>query len=273
MSVSQVDRAKAFHASHRPGQPLLLANVWDVVGAKLVESLGFSAQATASLAVSYSYGVADDELVPVDYTCDLARRISKASPLPLTVDFERGFGEDHGELADNVTRLIASGAIGMNIEDSFGSGALRPLPEQVKRIEVVRRAADAVKVPFFINARTDAYMAPNNGSNRYEVAVERGKAFRDAGANGFYPVLCEPDDMAKLVREVDLPLNAFYTPKASLTQLSEWGVARVSLGPRLFHIVVTIMRSAAQAWLQGDDAGLIPSNTMNTADIGKLLGL
>ena len=192
---------------------------------------------------------------------------------PLTVDFERGFGEDHGRLTDSVSQLIEAGAIGMNIEDSFSSGALRPLADQVKRIEVVRRAADAVQVPFFINARTDAYMAPDEGSNRFEVAKERGKAFLDAGADGFYPVLCEPSDIAALVSEVALPLNAFYTPKASLAQLAEWGVARVSLGPRLFHVAVSAMRAAAQGWMQGDDAALFPPDAMNTAEIGKLLGL
>src|SRR5215468_12317217 len=46
--ISQADKAQRFLELHRPGEPLLMPNPWDLGSAKLLASLGFEALATTS---------------------------------------------------------------------------------------------------------------------------------------------------------------------------------------------------------------------------------
>ncbi|MYX44920.1 isocitrate lyase/phosphoenolpyruvate mutase family protein, partial [Streptomyces sp. SID89] len=53
------DRARTFHALHVPGRPLVLANAWDAMSARLVEAAGAPAVATTSAGLAWALGVAD----------------------------------------------------------------------------------------------------------------------------------------------------------------------------------------------------------------------
>ena len=221
-------RFETFAALHVPGNPVVLYNIWDVGSAQAVVKAGAKALATGADA----HGWPDGEQVPLDFALANAERIVAAVEVPVTIDFESAYSADPGKGAANVARLAATGAIGCNFEDQvIGGEGLHPLKEQTKRIEAIRLA---VGDQFFINARTDLYLKTKQyDSALVDAAIERGKAFSDAGASGFFvPRLSDPRQIERIVKEVPLPLNVIAFPGAP--EKSVWanaGVARISHGP------------------------------------------
>jgi 2-methylisocitrate lyase-like PEP mutase family enzyme len=223
---------ETFTALHVPGDPVILFNIWDVGSALAVVAAGARALATGSHPVADANGWPDGEQVPIDFALDNAARIAAAVELPLTVDFESAYSSDPGEGAANVARLKQTGAVGCNFEDQvIGGEGVHPLDSQVKRIAAIRRA---VGEAFFINARTDLFLKTQTYDDALvDQVIERGKAFADAGASGFFvPRLSDPKQIERVVREVPLPLNVIAFPGAPDKKTwAEAGVARISHGP------------------------------------------
>jgi 2-methylisocitrate lyase-like PEP mutase family enzyme len=221
-----------FAALHVPGDPVVLYNIWDVGSAQAVAKAGAKALATGSHPVGDASGFGDAQQVPLDFVFANAKRIAEAVDLPLTVDFEGAYSDDPEQGGANVKQLAGTGAVGCNFEDQvIGGEGLHPLDLQVRRIEAIRRA---VGDDFFINARTDLFLKTQTYDDALiDQVVERGKAFADAGASGFFvPRLSDLRQIERVVREVPLPLNVIAFPGAPSKQ--EWasaGVARISHGP------------------------------------------
>jgi 2-methylisocitrate lyase-like PEP mutase family enzyme len=237
-----------FAALHVPGDPVILYNIWDVGSARAVAAAGAKALATGSHPVGDASGFGDAHQVPLDYVFANARRIAEAVDLPLTVDFEGAYSADPDEGAANVARLAQTGAIGCNFEDQVvGGEGIHPLDLQVKRIAAIR---DSVGSAFFINARTDLFLKTQTYNDALvDQVVERGKAFADAGASGFFvPRLSDPKQIERVVREVPLPLNVIAFPGAPDKKVwAEAGVARISHGPFPLRAVMTQLEDAARA--------------------------
>jgi 2-methylisocitrate lyase-like PEP mutase family enzyme len=223
---------ETFAALHVPGDPLILYNIWDPGSAHAVAAAGAKALATGSHPVGDASGFGDGQQVPLDYVFDNAARIVAAVDLPLSVDFEGVYSADPEQGAANVARLKETGAVGCNFEDQvIGGEGLHPLDLQVKRIAAMRRA---VGRDFYINARTDLFLKTQTYDDALvDRAIERGKAFADAGASGFFvPRLSDPKQIERVVREVPLPLNVIAFPGAPDKKIwAEAGVARISHGP------------------------------------------
>jgi len=223
---------ETFAALHVPGDPVILYNIWDVGSALAVIAAGAKALATGSHPVADANGFPDGQKVPLDFALANAKRIIDAVELPLTVDFESAYSTDPEEGAANVARLKGTGAVGCNFEDQvIGGEGLHPLHLQVRRIESIRRAVGA---EFFINARTDLFLKTQTYDDALiDQVVERGKAFADAGASGFFvPRLADPAQIERVVREVPLPLNVIAFPGAPDKKVwADAGVARISHGP------------------------------------------
>ena len=221
-----------FAALHAPGDPVILYNIWDVGSALAVVSAGAKALATGSHPVADANGWPDGQQVPIDFALANATRIVNAVELPVTVDFEGAYSVDPEEGAANVLQLAGTGAVGCNFEDQvIGGEGLHPIDLQVQRIAAIRRA---VGDQFYINARTDLFLKSQDYDDALvDQVVERGKAFADAGASGFFvPRLSDPAQIERVVREVPLPLNVIAFPGAP--DKSVWasaGVARISHGP------------------------------------------
>ena len=226
------NKFERFAALHVRGNPVILYNIWDVGSAKAVVAAGAKALATGSHPVADAQGWPDGQGVPLDYALANARRIAEAVELPLTVDFEGAYSVDPEEAAENVAKLAATGAVGCNFEDQvIGGEGVHPLESQVARIAAIRRK---VGENFFINARTDLVLkAQEQDAALLDRVIERGKAFADAGASGFFvPRLADPRQVERVVAEVPLPLNLIAFPGAPPKQ--DWaaaGVARISHGP------------------------------------------
>ncbi|MEU8342428.1 isocitrate lyase/phosphoenolpyruvate mutase family protein [Spirillospora sp. NPDC048832] len=223
MSDTKVpDRAARLRELHRPGDPLLLPNVWDAGSAKVVQEAGFPALATASASVADALGYPDHEGAPVDEMLAAAARVVRVATVPVTVDAEAGYGLPPAEL---VERLLAIGAAGCNLEDTYG-GALAEPAKQAEFLAAVREAAGDALV---INARVDTFIA--GVPDPVDAAIERGRLYLEAGADCVYPITAPMDAVPALVKGLPGPVNANNMPGTSLTELAAAGVARVSYGP------------------------------------------
>jgi 2-methylisocitrate lyase-like PEP mutase family enzyme len=239
---------KTFAALHVPGDPVILYNIWDVGSAQAVVAAGAKALATGSHPVADANGWPDGQQVPIDFALANATRIVNAVDLPLTVDFEGAYSAAPEEGGANVARLAATGAVGCNFEDQvIGGEGLHPLDLQVRRIAAIRRA---VGDQFFINARTDLFLKTQTYQDALvDHVIERGKAFADAGASGFFvPRLSDPAQIERVVREVPLPLNVIAFP--GTPDKSAWasaGVARISHGPFPHRALMKTLEEMARA--------------------------
>ena len=227
-----MSKFESFAALHVPGDPVILNNIWDAGTALAVVAAGAKALATGSHPVADANGWPDGQNVPIDFALGNAKRIVDAVEIPLTVDFESAYSTDPDEGGRNVARVAATGAVGCNFEDQvIGGEGLHPLDLQVRRIAAIRMA---VGDQFFINARTDLFLKTQTYDDALvDRVIERGKAFADAGASGFFvPRLSDPAQIERVVRDVPLPLNVIAFPGApDKTLWADAGVARISHGP------------------------------------------
>ncbi|MFB7617337.1 isocitrate lyase/phosphoenolpyruvate mutase family protein [Kitasatospora sp. NPDC056181] len=240
----QQQKARALRELHRPGEPLVLANVWDAAGARLVAAAGAPAVATASASVSWTLGSADGDAADRDEVLAQTALVVRAVGLPVTADLESGFGATAAEVGRTVEALLATGAVGVNLED-----AARPAAEAAERIAAARAAADAAGIGLFVNGRTDVFLhGIGDPAGRLDEAVERLRAYVEAGADGvFVPGVADPETIAALVKAVPAPLNVLAGPGSpSVPELAGLGVARVSLGPGLAKVAYAAVRRAAE---------------------------
>jgi 2-methylisocitrate lyase-like PEP mutase family enzyme len=248
---NQLQKAQHFAELHSRKDPLVLYNSWDVGSALAVAAAGAKAIATGSWSVAAAHGFGDGEQVPLEFVLANAHRICAASALPVSIDFESGYGANPESVANNIARLIETGAVGCNLEDSFPeSGEMRDQDSQVARVVAARAAADRLGVPFFINARTDLFLV--NDETRHDVAlvrsaIDRGKAYAAAGARGFFvPGLANAELIRQVVAAVPLPVNVMAQPKLpAVNVLRELGVARISHGPGPFRALMKQLTSLA----------------------------
>jgi 2-methylisocitrate lyase-like PEP mutase family enzyme len=232
--MDQDQKAKAFKKLHIPGDPVLLYNVWDAGSASAVVDAGASAVATSSWSVAEAQGYHDGEGIPLDFLLQIVARIAATVDVPASADFEGGYSHDDGELADNAARLIDTGVVGINFEDQVVGGAdLYDIDRQAARIRAIRAVADQRNVELFINARTDLFLGKgNNPPDVVDEAIERAKAYAQAGASSFFvPGLQELDLIEKIVKGQNLPVAVMIFGGLPLTpSLAELGVSRISWG-------------------------------------------
>lgn len=245
-----VQKAEQLRALHHGNRTLVLPNIWDPGGARMMEWLGYPAVATASASVAYSLGYDDCQQITLDAMVDVVGRVASAVKVPVTADLEWGYAEEPGEVAENMRRVLHAGAVGINLEDSIREGeVLFPIDYQVARIRAVREMAEQEGVPLFINARTDVFWprVPGTPEEKLEEAIRRARAYLDAGGDCFYPILLgDLETLKRIYEAIKAPINVLApTSKATLEELEEAGIARVSLGPALMWAALTTMRNIA----------------------------
>jgi 2-methylisocitrate lyase-like PEP mutase family enzyme len=254
MPNPQQKKAETFRAMHMGEAPVLLANVWDVASARIVEDAGLPAIATTSAGIAFAQGYPDGQKISATEMFAAIRRIVDAVKVPVTADVEAGYGqrpEDAGQTAANV---IAAGAIGMNFEDATGdpSHPLTDLPLQLDRIHAIRETAAKSTVPFVLNARTDVYLLQfGEPATRYDEAVRRLAAFRDAGADCvFVPGVRDAETIKRIVADLKCPVNILAVPGSpSVSELTQLGVKRISLGSGPMRSAIGQLRRLAMELL------------------------
>lgn len=273
MSATAADLEAQFRLLHHVGMPLLLPNIWDPLSAALVQATGLPAVATSSSAMALSNGYRDGQKLPFEDLLKILRRITSTVQVPVTADIERGYASSDAELAGHIKEFIGTGIIGINYEDSLpGAAEMVPMEQQVKSIAAIRKAADAEGLKLFINARVDVYIKGGafTDDQKLQEAIRRGKAYKEAGADGLYPILImDPVHMETLVQEVGLPLNITMVPGIpDLAVLKAIGVARVSLASGFLRHTAFSMLALVERLLQGTAwaevlRAAVPSEQMN----------
>jgi 2-methylisocitrate lyase-like PEP mutase family enzyme len=269
---TQVERAETFLALHHAPRLLVLPNIWNPLGARMLERLGYPAVATASAAVAYSLGYDDGERLPFARMLEVIRSIASSVAVPVTADIESGYSSDLEELKDNVRQVIRAGAVGINLEDSPDEGQLmRSIDVQCNRIAAARLAAEVEGVPLVINARIDTFLGGFPGSHEKKVAetIDRGILYLASGADCLYPI--GPGDLGTLnaIREGTGGLiNAYaHAATAPMRDLEAAGVSRLSLGPNLLKAAFTKARDVALALKNYGSYDVFSTELMPTEEI------
>lgn len=247
------EKGAALRALHVPGNPLVLPNAWDAASARMVEAAGFPVVATSSAATAEVLGYGDGESSPVEEVLAATARIVRAVGVPVTVDFERGYRLSPAEL---VERFAATGAVGLNLEDSDpATGAMVDAAEQADFLAAVRAAALAQQVDLVINARTDAFVRRvGTPEEQLTATLDRGARYLAAGADCVYPIAAsDPAVVRELAAGIPGPINVGYGQQGSLARLAELGVARVSFGPSLQRQLYNRFGAALLAAVASDE--------------------
>jgi 2-methylisocitrate lyase-like PEP mutase family enzyme len=238
---------------HTAPELLKVVNVWDVISAKVIAGLdGTTALATASHSIAASYGYEDGEKIPVDLMIEAVGRIAAATDLPVSADLEAGYGNP----GETIRKAIGVGIVGANLEDQ-----MKPLPEAVAAVEAVLKAGEAEGVSFVLNARTDAFIKLRDPAEALAAAIERGKAYLDAGAPAlFVPGRLDEPTITALVEALGPQKVTVIGVRGSLplAKLEELGVARVSYGPFAQRVALTALADFALDVIGG---GALPEGT------------
>jgi 2-methylisocitrate lyase-like PEP mutase family enzyme len=245
---TQAERATAFKALHERNRAFIIPNPYDIGTARLLAHLGFEALATTSAGCAFALGQRDYTLSLEQVVAHAVEMVS-ATDLPVSADLEGGFGNDPDTVAETFRLAVATGLAGGSIEDSTGR-ADSPIYEHELAIERVRAAAEvanALAFPFMLTARCENYLV---GKADLKDTIKRLQAYQEAGARVLYaPGLRTKEDISAVVRSVDRPLNVLMGLQGvhlSLTELSELGVKRVSVGSALSRAALGGFLSAAR---------------------------
>jgi len=250
--MNQKEKADAFKNLHVKGSPVILFNIWDAGGTRMIEQLGAKAIATGSWAVAAAHGFDDGEKIPLPLVLTNVKRIVDSVALPVTLDFETGYATDLPGLKENIRNVIAAGAIGINFEDRIiGADELQTIRDQSARIAAVREAADETSIPLFINARTDVFLKTypaKHDEGQLDEALRRAEAYAEAGASGlFAPGLRDPELIEKLCERSPLPVNILVLSDTPPTKkMAQLGVARISYGSGPYRQMTQALTEAAQ---------------------------
>ena len=166
----------------------------------------------------------------------------------------------------------------------MGGMSFQPNPELVeKRPEIyinmgltAENVAEKYKVSLFVNARTDVYTRGqefNTPQSKFEETIKRGLAYKDAGADSFFPLaMHDQNEIGKTVELLQLPVNIIIIPGVpDLHVLGKMGVARVSLGPGFLKIAIRALKGLAGMLQNHDGIKKIVENEITSDYIKRLV--
>ncbi len=272
----QADKAEQFRKLHRGPRILVLPNAWDVASARILEELGYLAIATTSAGIAFSLGYPDGQRVSREQMLEVVARIARAVRVPVTADMEAGYGTTVQDMSETARALIASGAIGLNLEDVTGEDESSHvnMTLQMEKIRAIRETASSLGVALVLNARTDTYLMPiGPAETRFDRTVERLRAYRQAGADClFAPGLRDGETIRKLVAALDGPLNILLMPGgASVGELEKMGVARASAGSAVMRATLSLVQRIGKELMQAGSCDFLFDGTIAHAELNRLL--
>jgi 2-methylisocitrate lyase-like PEP mutase family enzyme len=242
----------------------------------VIENAGFPAIATSSAGIAFAQGFADGQKIQPERMLAVIADIARAVGVPVTADVEAGYGKRPEDAALTARRVIEAGAVGMNFEDATGDAnhPLFDLQLQVERIRAIRETGESLGVALVINARTDVYLLQvGDPAGRYDDALRRMSAFRDAGADCvFVPGVAELATIGRFVGDLRCPVNVLATPGSpSVAEFKRAGVRRISLGSGPMRAGLGVLRRLAQELREkGTYSGL--KDAPSHAEMNRLMG-
>ncbi|MGE5827384.1 MAG: isocitrate lyase/PEP mutase family protein [Micromonosporaceae bacterium] len=261
MQPSQHVKAEAFRALHAQGV-FLIPNPWDAGSAKVLAALGFPALASTSSGFAFTLGRPDGGAT-LDEVVEHARTLDRATPLPVSVDLENGYGASPQAAADAITRAAAAGAVGGSIEDYDPSGAIYHRAHAVERVAAAVHAARRLDFPFTLTARAENHL---RGNPDLDDTIARLQAYEEAGADVLYaPGLATAAQIRTVCQAVSKPVNVLAWPGLTVAEIAAAGARRISVGGALAWAAVNALIDAADRMRQhGDFSGLGASTRIRT---------
>lgn len=255
VSSIQKEKAERFLKFHYDNEILVLLNSWDIASSKIVAASGYRAIATTSMGIAASLGYPDCQVIQLSEMLDAIKGIVNNVQVPVTVDIEAGYGNSINEIIGSVKKIIETGIVGINLEDS---NDLNPIlideMEFCERISAIRALSDSLGFHLVINARTDSFYTSTGSPNeKLTESIKRGNKYREAGADCIFvwPVW-DRETISTLVKEINAPINILSNPgigagilPPSVRELQDLGVARLSLGSGLMKATLALIKKVA----------------------------
>lgn len=246
---------ETFRALHRRGDPFVLANAYDLGSAKVLTALGAEAIGTTSSGHAFTLGRPDMGRVSRDEAMAHAQNIVAATPLPVSGDFENGYGDDPETVAETVRMSAEIGLAGVSIEDTdMADIGYYDFDLAVERIRAAVAAARALPHDFVLCARADGIM---NGRYDIDEALRRLRAFDEVGADCLYaPLPRTMGDLQRICDATDKPVNVLAVGQyagVSKAAFAKMGIARISLGSGLARVTHGALINAARKILGDGD--------------------
>ncbi|WP_027499246.1 methylisocitrate lyase [Rhodococcus sp. UNC363MFTsu5.1] len=249
-ATSASDKRIAFRRGLTSGSIQRLPGAFNPLVAKLIQEIGFEGVYVSGAVVSADLALPDIGLTTLTEVAERGRQIARVTDLPVLIDADTGFGEPMSA-ARTVTVLEDAGIAGCHLEDQVNpkrcghldGKAVVPTAEMVRRL---RAAVSARRDPtFVICARTDAA-----GINGIDDAIERAKAYADAGADLiFTEALHTEAEFEKFRAAVDIPLLANMTEFGKSDLISAKTLEDIGFNAVIYP--VTTLRLAMYAAEQG----------------------
>lgn len=245
MSVSQIDKGSAFRELHRGPRAFILANAWDAGSARILTGLGFSAIATSSWALANVYGKRDHAVTREEALAH-ARAIVDATDLPISADFENGYGTTLKDVAETYRQAAAAGVVGASIEDVTRDHKSIDVGEATERVAAAVEATRNLGFPFMLTARADGLIY----GNTLDDTIRRLQAYEKAGADVLMaPALPDLNAVKMVCAAITKPFNFMAGIPGlsfSVAELEAAGVRRISLASSLYRAAMNGLVTAAR---------------------------
>jgi 2-methylisocitrate lyase-like PEP mutase family enzyme len=268
---AQVERAQRFRALHAGGT-FVIANCWDGGTARILASLGFQALATSSGASAGTLGRLDGN-VSIDEAMAQARIICAATPLPVSADLEKGFGDGPDATAKAIQLAAGVGLVGGSIEDASGrkDSPIFDIGLATERVAAAVDAARKLPFPFTLTGRAENYL---HGRPDLDDTIKRLQAYERAGADVlFAPGLPDLAAVRTVCASLTKPVNFMVGIRGksfSVAELAEAGVRRISLATSLYRAAMTGLADAAREIRESGTFGFLDSS-MSSGDFAKFI--
>jgi len=271
MSAPQ-EKGERFRRLHEGPRAFVIPNPWDGGSARLLAGLGFEALATSSGAAAGVLGRRDGH-ISRDEALAQVRIIVAATDLPVSADFEKGYGDAPADVAETVRLGAEAGLVGCSIEDATGDKE-RPLYDfaaAVERIKAAVQAARAQAFPFALTARAENFL---RGNPDLDDTIRRLQAYEAAGADVlFAPGLPDLDAVRRVCRSLSKPVNFMVGIRGksfSVAELEAAGVRRISLATSLWRAAMSgLLEAAREVKERGTFAYL--ERSVATPDLGRYM--
>jgi len=246
-------------------------SVFDAISSRIAEALEYQVGMFAgSIASAVILGDPDHILITLTEFAEQARRICRASDLPIMVDADHGYGN-----ALNVKRTVEelenAGVAALTIEDTvlprqFGKSKpeLIPLSEGIGKMEAALSGRKDQSL--VIAGRTSAFQVTGT-----EDAIERAKAYESVGVDAiFFAGLNARSQLEAVKNSIEIPIMLGSTPKDinDNQYLSSMGVKIALQGHLPFMAAVKATRDTMKALVEGNQ----PSEVSTTALDSELMG-